>query len=89
MQLQSEQHFKIFESERPSFRITIFVVTVGLVNLFIQEDDKIGNTATQDRLIFHYMSYHSSLVPRKKSIRTLSIHTRNCVPKQNINNILL
>lgn len=48
MQLQFEQHFKIFGNERSSFKITIFVVTVGFVNLFIQEGDHIGNTATQD-----------------------------------------
>lgn len=42
MQLQ------IFGNERSLFKIIFFVVTVDFVNLCIQEDDKTGNTATQD-----------------------------------------
>lgn len=49
MQQQFEQHFKIFGKERSSFKsIIIFAFTVGFINVFIQDDDKIGNTATQD-----------------------------------------
>lgn len=48
MQLQFEQHFKIFGNERSVFKVTIFVVTVGFINLLIQENDNIGNTATQN-----------------------------------------